>query len=54
MRVTAKEKTEVKAEAFVRDVLKNVFKQQIDPETIKSVAEKVASATYIEPKKKAA
>ena len=40
----AKETTLTDAEAFVRRVLNEVFKQKADAETIRAVAEKVSGA----------
>jgi hypothetical protein len=44
-----KKKKMVEVEAFVRKVLKENFNQNVDRETLRSVAEKVSRAIDIEP-----
>ncbi len=47
--MTNKKKKIEEAEAFVRKVLKENFNQNVDSETIRTVAEKVSRAVEINP-----
>jgi len=42
------------AEAFVARVVTQTFKQKIDPETLRAVAEKLARAVEVEPERQSA
>jgi hypothetical protein len=45
---------QVDAETFVKELMKNVFKQNVDPETVRAVAKKVAAVAHAEHPKRAA